>query len=304
MKTVKYKDKDNKVLNPETGRMVATDAIKEERTFKRGPNTLNAGVIKVLIASGAMDGLFSENVLLEEQMTEYEKAMAAAETETNIATAPAGKTVRPIKPKKVDPSEFNLNALQRYQSRKAVLPIYGADLIPMVVRSGKANGLKQYPGRALMEWISPFNGKESIVELIGADALSHDEDFIVKDKKSVNVAVAAYIEEVEIRKYGPLLKEMVKVKLDVEGARFEFVKFSGKTGVVADCFRQPLQGAVAVVILNKWTNDRPFGPEDVLVVEPPINVKTPDPDPAPADVEQALDNRQPSDEVDWTGRSL
>ncbi len=271
MKTVKYKDKDNKVLNPETGRLVSTDATKEKRTFKRGPNALNAGVVNVLMASGAMDGLFAEGLTLAEQMVEYEAAMAAAETETNMAKAEKGEVVRPVKPKKVDPSDFNLNGLQQYQSRKAVLPIYGADLIPMVIRSGKLDTLKQYPGRALMEWTSPFNGKASVIKVINADELSHDEDFVVKDKKSINVAVAAYIEDVEIRKYGPLLKEMVKVKLDVEGARFELVKFSGKAGLVPDCFRQPLKGAIAIVVLNKWTNDRPFGPEAVFVIEPPMS---------------------------------
>lgn len=293
MKQVKYKDKDNKVLNPETGRMVSSDAVREERAFKRGPNALNSGVIKVLISSGALDGLYPDGVLLEEQMVEYEKAMAAAETETNIRMAPAGKAVRAVKPKKVDPSEFNLNPLQRYQSRKAVLPIYGADLIPMVVRAGKIDSLKQYPGRALMEWISPFNGKESIVEVIDADAMSHDEDFVVRDKKAINVAVAAYIEEVEIRKYGALLKEMVKMKLDIEGARFEVVKFSGKTGLVADCFRQPLEGAIAIVVLNKWTNDRAFGPEDVIVVEPPINLK-------PSEAEKAADAVEAAEVVEAT----
>jgi hypothetical protein len=253
--------------------MVSTDAVREERTFMRGPNSLNAGVIKVLMASGAMDDLFPKGVSLEEQMVEFEKAMAQAETETNIRTAPEGKAVRAVKPKKVDPVEFNLNPLQRYQSRKAVLPIYGDDLIPLVVQSGKVERLCQYPERALMEWTSPFNGRESIVELIGADTLSHQEDFIVREKKAINVAVAAYIEEIEIRKYGALLKEMVKMVLDVEGSRFEVVKFSGKTGLVPDCFRQPLVGAVAVVVLNKWSNDRPFGPEDVIVVEKPLDMK-------------------------------
>jgi len=292
MKMVKCKDQENKVLNPVTNRMVGSDTVKPKRTFKRGPNALNAGVINVLMASGAMDGLFPDGLSPFEQMVEYETAMATAETETNVATAEKGETVRPVKPSKVDPSEFYLNPLQQYQSRKAVLPIYGADLIPLVVRSGKFDTIKQYPHVVLMEWTSPFNGKTHVIKVIGAEALSHDEDFVVEGKKAINVAVAAYIEEVEIRKYGPMLKEMVKVKLDVEGARFELVKFSGKAGLVADCFRQPLKGAIAVVVLNKWTNDRPFGPEDVFVVEPPINMKTPDLDKASdASATEAVEGR-------------
>ncbi len=286
IKTVKFKNQEKKVINPVTGRLVGSDDVKQEKSFKRGPSALNAGVIKVLVASGAMGGLFPENTPLLEQMLKFEEAMAAAETVTNVAKECNGKDVRPVKPGKVDPTEFNLNDIQQYQSRKAVLPIYGADLVPLVVASGKVEALKQYPRGALMEWTSPFNGKQMVIEVIGADQLSRDEEFVVQGKKSINVAVAAYIEEVEIRRYGAKLKEMVKMKLDIEGARFELVKFSGKDGLVANCFRQPLAGSVAIVVLNKWTNDRPFGPEDVIVVEPAISTKLTNP-PPPEEAKEA-----------------
>jgi hypothetical protein len=110
-----------------------------------------------------------------------------------------------------------------------------------------------------------------LVSAAEVDRLSHSP---MGEGSSITVAVAAYIEECELRTFGEEHKEMCKIRLDVDGGRYEFVQWPKKDSKkVADVYRQPLKGSVVIAVLNKWSDNKPFQLQDIRMIQPPLNVK-------------------------------
>jgi DNA-directed DNA polymerase III PolC len=269
MKKKKYKDKENKVFDPEKGKMVSSDAVKEVPVFSKGHNALNRGVIKTLITSGAMDSLFPDGTYLVDQMMLFEQAMAAAETETNRRLNPDAKKPKIVKAQPVDVEALQVGPLKRYQMRKATLPIFGMDLIPLAVRLELINA---HPvDGPYVGWVPPNGNRQITLPVATADDVTKLEVRGLEDDRPVQVAVVAYVDEVEVRNYGDEQREMCKLRLDIEGARFEYVKWAGKAIILPNVFKTKLKGAVVLAVLNKYKSDRPFSVEDLFVLERPLN---------------------------------
>lgn len=267
----KAKDPNQKVLNPSTGRMVSADIVVEEKVFSKGHSSLNRKVVRTLIFSGAMDSLFPAGATLEEQVQTYEHAIAAAETETNRKFTAPGKKLKIVKPKAVDITEIEVSRLQRYQMRKATLPIYGLDLTPLVLAKGTDGAMFEQDGKAYINWMPPRGYRQVVLQVATSDELTTLNLRPLPDGQNLQIAAVAYVDEMEVRNYGEERREMCKLFLDVEGARFEYVKWAGKAITLPPIFKTKLKGAVVVVVLNKYKSDRPFSVEDLFVIEQPLD---------------------------------
>ena len=252
----KTKIKKERRVNQETGKKESVPIEVTEKVLKRGYNALNRGVVQTLILSGSMDSLFPDAAHVGEQLNTYEEALSKA----------TGQKRKPV-----DPELWNIGPLARFQMRKSILPAYSQDLLPHVDHHqiGKRGDMQW------LTWIPPNSTSRKVLQVpfAGADDVDRLESAPM-DSDSVTVAVAAFVEECEMRTFGEEHKEMCKIRLDIGGGRYEFVQWPKKdTGKVSDTYRQPLKGAVVVAVLNKWREDKPFSLNDILVVAPPLSAK-------------------------------
>jgi DNA-directed DNA polymerase III PolC len=266
--TVTKKKKRKKKLPNEAGELVSTEVEEEHQAFSKGANTLNRGVLKTLITSGSMDSLFPKNMPLVDQVLRFEMSMAAAETEAACRIKSTAKKIRIARPEPVDMKALQVGTLKRYQMRKATLPIYGMDLIPV---AADLNLISMVTGGPTVGWIPPNASRQRILDVITADRLAKLELRGLEDDRPIEVAVFAYIDDVEVRNYGEDHREMCKLFLDIEGDRFEFVKWAGKAIKLPEVYRTKLKGAVVLAVLNKYSSTRPFSIEDLFVVEHPLD---------------------------------
>lgn len=238
---------------------VTREVEVKEMVLKRGYNALNRGVVQHLILSGSMDSLFPESMHVGEQLNAYEDAL-------HLAT---GCKREPVKQELWD-----IGPVRRYQMRKSILPAYGCDLVPLVQEHFNRD---PYSDEPQLEWTPPNSttGRQLTLSVATAKDIDHWSVAPLPNDESITCAVAAYVEECELRTFGDEHKEMCKIRLDVDGARFEFVQWPSKdTKQVAEIYRQPLKGAVVIAVLNKWRQDKPFALQDLRVVEPPMKTKT------------------------------
>jgi len=252
----KTKKKKQKVVGPD-GKKTSVEVEVKEQVLKKGYNALNRGVCHAMILSGAMDALFPPNTHVGDQLNLFEDALAAAT-----------KTKR----EKVDRELWDVGPLGRYQIRKRILPAYGEDLLPFLVDSFDRN----FQDEPVMEWTPPNSSTGRVLNLnvASADDIDFYENAPMMSDQSVTLAVPAYVEDSEIRVFGDEHKEMCKIRLDVGGARYEFVQWPKKDSKqVADVYRQPLKGSIVVAVLNKWREDKPFQLQDLKIVQLPASAK-------------------------------
>lgn len=249
----KTKKKKERRVNEVTGKKESVEVQVKEMALKRGYNALNRKVVQTLILSGSMDSLFPPDTHVGEQLNSYEEALSKATKSKRAA---------------VKPELWNIGPLARFQKRKSILPAYSQDLLPFVDH----HQIGRRGDEQWLTWIPPNSTSRKIVQVPFATADDVDRlESGPMEGDSVTVAVAAYVEECEMRTFGDEHKEMCKIRLDIGGGRYEFVQWPKKdTGKVSDAYRQPLKGAVVVAVLNKWREDKPFSLNDILVVEPPL----------------------------------
>jgi DNA polymerase III alpha subunit len=258
MKRKTIKDKTAPKVRNEKGNLVFVDKDGEVEVFKKGYSAINRKVVQTLILSGAMDSLFPPEMHVGEQLVDFERALAVA---TGVK-----------KPKSIDPKLWDVSQLTRYQMRKAILPAYGADLVPMVV------GMEVTPHLYLHEatqsivyrWTSPY-GKSLELGVAGASDLDRYERAKLSDGESIQIAVICYIDDVRVWRYGEERREACELQINVEGGRYKFVKWAGKAIDLPAHFKAPLKGAVVIAVLNKYKEGRPFSIEDVYVVQSPLD---------------------------------
>ncbi len=278
---------------------VVEETEVEETKMKLGYSSLNRKIISTLILSGAMDSLFpatDENghpVLVSDQLQMYENALAMVKTEMGpvMTTGKYKGQKKPIKVEAVDPKYLSIRAISRYQMRKAILPAYGADLTKLLVDVGYP-GLrtKSYTDEGetyqvtTFEWSPPFSHRPIELRMVDSYGLEHySQETYLEPGTKLHVGVVAYVLEAKTFSYGDgKSKQALKVQLDIEGARFEFVKWPDKEGRLPAAFKQPLKGCVVIVCLTKFKSDRPFSIDDIVVVERELDHES-EPEAEPAD---------------------
>lgn len=257
-KMQKKKDKTQpKVLDEKSGKMVFPEIEVEAEVFKKGTSALNRKVVQTLIVSGAMDSLFPSEMHLGEQLVEFERVLCAT---TKQKTVP------------VDPKLWDVGPLRRYQMRKAVLPIFGADLVPAVVGAGGcAKNLQRRDGELVFFWVPPKSSRVITLDVANAEQVEQLQKADMSDGQPLQVAVVAHVDDVRTFRFGEESRQACELTLDIEGERFKFMKWAGRDIDLTEQFLSLKAGAIAIVVLNKYKSDRPFVAEDVFVVQEPLD---------------------------------
>lgn len=270
-------------FNAETNKNEYVYAQIEEESVAKARTSLNRKVMYTLILSGAMDGLYSPETTVTDKLQQYELALA-----TTLA-APG----KDPKPEAVDPQYTAVSALRLYQIRKAILPIYGLNLVPVLVQKGALTSTKyQDKDRVVYSWYNDYRRNWETLRVATWDELEILNHAPVVPKQPTQIAVVAYVDDVTVRVWGDESKEMCKLILDVEGAPHEFVKWSNKkTGLVPKEFKALKKGDIGVFVLSKYRDDKPFSVEAVEVVEKAIDHTEPEPpkeEPSPETPEEVM----------------
>lgn len=277
----KVKVKKVKVLDPTTGKKVSTSVETVEKVLKRGHNALNRKVLRACILTGAMDSLFPPG------LTDGEKFEAF---ELELAKAMGKKKAEPV-----DSKLWDIQPVTRYQIRKQILPVYGEDLGKLVAEQYGSNFFEfnQDSGEKYRAWTNPKTGRHMVLNVVGAGQVEQLEIQRLSDKQSVTVAACAYVESHELRNFGENKeKEMCKLQLDIDGGRYDYVAWpKSDSNQVSDIYRQNLKGAVVLVILNRYKDDKPFQLSELFVIEQPLpKGKEKEEEDEPAEPEQPAAN--------------
>jgi hypothetical protein len=249
-----------------TKEIVKKDKEGNPKTSKqKGKSALHSGIIKTLIVSGATDGLFPPGLDMLEQLNQY--------VATNcIVTGNVFKRKTDERygmPKEtVDEKYLNLTPLQRYQMKKQVLPAFSTNLFPMVMQQGVPN--LRVAGREYRYFTDGGDGDSIPVAL--DQHLKYYSDLQPWPRgHTVEVATVGYVVSHEVRRYQGV-KEMSKFLIDIEGTRWDLVKWPDrKTGLLADFYKQDFTGAIVLLHVSKWNGDRPFAIENLEIIQSPLD---------------------------------
>lgn len=227
--------------------------------IKRATSPLNSGVVYKLIISGTLDSLFPETVLdtpilLEDKLRLCEAALAKAKNKKN--------------PDAVEAEYVGLNRLKLYQMRKEVLPAYSIPLLPLLAQTHhpvlktKVNEDGRKVGH--IDW---SDMEVQCYSPQAMRALNNIDPF--PENTKFWVTMPAYVISQRLFSYQGG-KEACDLELDIDGERLKFVKWPDKQGKLPAIFKTGLSGALLMVILSKYRADRPFGLEDIVIVESAI----------------------------------
>ncbi len=249
-----------------------------ETVVAPGRNALHRGLVHNLIVSGAMDSLFSPAAILRESDFEpvaYPLPRLAPHVPfpTKLSTiecmrmydAAMGRVFGKAYTKTKKVQYPALDALGRYQARKAVLPIYGDDLRPLVKAMGMPHYLKLYDGRrmryAYMKWDRRLREEiETEDPVLGGaklDTLVAAEDAPLG---GWSCAVIAYVQATKIFQYPKATKDKTacKLTLEVEGGRYELVHWPDKDGKLPAHVTEIGAGDIVVALLVRWDQGKEF----------------------------------------------
>ncbi len=233
------------VQNKKTGELIVK--------MRAGHSALNKSVVGTLIVSGAMDSLFPEGLTTTEQLQLYFEAAARA----------AGKK----RPKNDIPAKFlNIDALSKFQMRKSVLPAYTEELLPLIANLQEPRLFFNDNERGCwrsQRGVVPFVSATELERLDSMRPWPEDMD------GGLRVACAAFVMAERQFNYGGG-KQACEYIFDVSGGRVKSVRWPPRGEKKLDS-NDTLTGAVVVVLLSKWKEDKPFSVEDLIVVQPALD---------------------------------
>lgn len=237
----------------------------------RGRSALNKGITYRLIVTGAMAKLVPAGTSTLETMEAYELAVWNHENAVRAARRPKPK--RPKKaPDPVKAEYVGLTQYTRYQLRKEILPAISEDIRPYLLQRGHARVTVRGKGYGYA-W-----GGQTLALAAGADLDRVDAaDTIPED--GIRGAVAGYVVGVRTWKYGRPVKdkEAMEVVIDLgDGARRKFVRWPDRdTGILDEWAKDLIRdgglaaGALAVLVVHKYREGKPFTVDHVEVVQAP-----------------------------------
>ncbi len=241
--------------------------VKEKRmVFVKGKSAITRKIAYTLILSGAMDSLFPAT---DEQGLELAVLDKLVMFEKEYAAALGKKKVEQVSMKYTMVTPW-----QRFQMRKAILPMYAEDLIQLLIET-KVPGVYVTEGTradhsiyraAMLKWGS--GQKEQIVRFVNSTqlaALSGD----ILNFEPMTLAVVGYIDSQRPFNYGQG-RQAVELVVDVDGQKFKLVKWGGKDGL-AEGWTQSMEGSVSILVLTKFASNKPFAIDDLITISPPID---------------------------------
>lgn len=266
VKKIKTDDGKSKYIKCEESEMTA---------WRKGHSALNRKVTYTMIVAGCMDSLFSPELTTLDKMYAFEEEMA---------NATGAK-----KPKKIDKKYLELGAIERYQMKKMVLPVYGQDLNPLFMETGHVSFLTRKE-TVLNEtatsitrvqqdipyflWNNPRTNRNEEIRLVDSqdiDAINHIE-FIGKNE-AIQIAVVTYVTESRVFNYHEERREACQVDFDLNGKMMSYVKWGGSAKKIPAIFKEEVKGSVVVLVMSKYKADRPFAIDDLIVLQGPLDHK-------------------------------
>ncbi len=225
---------------------------------KKGRSAVHRGIVTKLICSGVMDSLFEPGETIMQQLFLFEEALAKANNKK--------------KPKPVDTRYAELKPLQRYQLKKGILTAYGEDLCPTYAAIGVPGFKKAAMGYEYL-YQNIRTKRSERIHVANSRMLEVFQHMTNLPDGGLVWAVGAYVIGDERQAYHGN-KKMMKLMLDIEGRRQEFIKWGDKEGKLPAKYEGvDLAGALVVAVISKWKEDKDPTVDDVIVVEPPLNFK-------------------------------
>ncbi len=271
-----------------------------ETVIAPGRNALHRGLVHNLIVSGAMDSLFTPAALLGEATYE----LPSEEPEVEIC--PEARVDRRLAPPAKFPTRLTtvecmrmydtamtkifgkkwaqqakktqypiLDAIGRYQARKAVLPVYGDDLRPLVKAMGLPSFIKLYDGRRMrynyMKWDRQLRREVDTEDpVVGGAKL---DTLIAAEEVPLggwSVAVVAYIQAIKVFQYPKSTKDKTasKLTLEVEGGRYELVHWPDRDGKLPAHVANLGVGDIVAALLVRWDQSKEFAVRELRLLRP------------------------------------
>jgi len=281
-----FKKANTTVVQDEQGNTVMVEDKKTKTMVPKtraGHSALNKTVVGTLIVSGAMDSLFPPDTGTVDQLGMYFEAVAKASKKRKIEAVPA--------------KYLHLDAMIRFQMRKAVLPAYSENLFPHLKCikipgfSYPADNERAYFRPSPKHWVPFVTGKEiGLIEGLPkawSDKIVMGPDSVLIFDRSdceppfpganaptpkIHMAVIAYVVEQRNFSYGDK-KKACELILDIDGKRLKAVKWPGyDTGELPDYFKKEMSGSVALVLLSK-REGKIIGIDDIKVIQPALPKK-------------------------------
>jgi len=234
-----------------------TKSTIEAGKEKKGRSALHRGIVYKLICSGVMSSLFPAEEAAPEQLYLYEQTVARINCKKN--------------PEPVDEKYSALNPGQRYQLKKGILTAYGEDLRTIFGDARAVGVIKTRDGR--FDYAYPAkNGNREIIPLASAQDSAALQQVSPLPNGGIRWAVAAYvISDERVSYHGS--KKMMKLFLDVQGRRQEFIKWPNKDGELPLKFSSSITGALVIAIITRFSEGRDATLDDVVVVQEPLKFK-------------------------------
>jgi len=231
--------------------------VNDKGKPRLGHSALHRGVIYVLIVSGALDSLFPKDFVLEEKLLAYEAALAQT----------TGKRQTPVR----DPY-FNAKPLVRYQLSKKILPSFSSEIFGSVLALRPEKFKSEVDGCV---W-NYKDGNDSY-RLVSGNGLAKLSELSPLPPGGIALAVCTYILEDErldyFRKSDGQKGTRAQLTLDIDGYRLKTVKWPADDGQLKN-LPDTLAGSIAIVVLSRSREDRPFYIDAVEVIQPPLPKKT------------------------------
>lgn len=265
-------------LNPETGKKENVKVMVEEQKLTKGHSALNRKIVYTLILSGAMDSFFTADMIVSDKLQAYEQALAEV----------VAKPGKDPKVEAVDPKYSLVSPAKHFQMRKAILPAYGQDLLPIVIGLAPKGLVVSQRGVlvegehsidritkevGLYSWWNDYKNRYEEVRLVNSKEFEFLQSSTSLPGETLRVAMAVYVESKELRHFGDERKEMCKTILDIEGGRYDLVKWPNKENVVPPIFKTDIAGCIAIGILSRYKTEGNFSLDDLVVVEQPLDHK-------------------------------
>lgn len=238
---------------------------KVEKVVK-GRSSLHAGVVYRLIVSGAMDKLFDQGTDTIEMMEAYEKAVF------DYKQRGKKKPSQRKSPEPVPPQYRNLNIFTRYQLRKQILPAYSEPILESLLEVKEADVKIGKKGKPCL-----MHGENELLFARARD-IERINSAPLLPQGGATAAIAVYVTDVRLFEYGekdaktgvrPDPKHACEINVDLDGTRLKFVKWpSRETGRLDPRFNATLKDSIAILIINKYKEKKPFSVEDVRIVQP------------------------------------
>ena len=223
--------------------------VQVERRQK-AVSPINGTVLRNMVISGVMDGLFPAE-------SEYGGLM----TTTERLTVFEEKFAKSKGSKKVKPTEGFDAPLVRYQYRKAVLPAYTEPLKETIVG---------------IYGISPTLAKRKWLVVSGSEYmdLKQAEEAGLLPPVDMDIAVPAYVLDQRVFTYrkNDVDKTACELTLDMDGKQISMVRWPGKEGLPS-AFKESLKGSVLVCLLSRSPKSTGFFFVDVHVTQSPLKKK-------------------------------